>query len=75
MSDLAELLKAAAVAAIDDLSPAVLADPRKLRLLTVELEIANNGTKVTGGRAWLERSVNVSTLLDPGPARPVVVEG
>jgi hypothetical protein len=75
VSDLSELMKAAAVAAIDDLSPSVLADPRKLRLVTIELGITNNGTRVTGGRAWLERAVNLRNLLEMGPAVPVGQEG
>ena len=75
MNDLPSLLKAAAIAAIDDLSPAVLADPRKLRLVTIELSIANGGTKVMGSRAWLERAVNLRNLLEMGPAVPVGQEG
>jgi hypothetical protein len=70
MSDLPERLKAAAVAAIEDLAPAVMADPSKLRLLTIEIELANGGT-VRGGRAWLERTVNLRTLLEQGPPAPV----
>jgi len=70
VTGLAERLKLAASAAIDDLSPAVLADPSKLRLLTIELEIANGGTKVRGGRAWIERAVNLTSLLAPGPPAP-----
>jgi hypothetical protein len=31
--------------------------------LTIELEIANNGTQVRGGRAWIERAVSVGRLL------------
>ena len=74
MADLPERLKAAAVAAIDDLSPAVMADPSKLRLLTIELELANGGT-VRGGRVWLERAVNLGRLLETGPVVPIGQEG
>jgi hypothetical protein len=74
LTNLSEHLKAAAVAAIDDLAPAVMADPSKLRLLTIEIELANGGT-VRGGRAWLERAVNLRSLLDPGPPVPAGQEG
>jgi hypothetical protein len=60
MADLSERPKAAAIAVIGDLSPAVLADPGKLRFLTIELELANGGM-VRGGRAWLERAVPAPT--------------
>jgi hypothetical protein len=70
VSDLSERLKPAAVAAIDDLLPAVMTDPSKLRLLTIEIELATGGT-VRGGRAWLERAVNLRSLLESGPAMPL----
>jgi len=63
MSDLAERLKAAAVAAIEDVAPAMLADPGELGLLTIELEISGGGTKITGGRAWIERSANLRAAI------------
>lgn len=68
MTDLAEHLKAAAIAAIDDVLPTVMAEPRKVRLLTIEFELVNGG-QVRSGRAWIERGVSVSRLLS-GPALP-----
>jgi hypothetical protein len=68
MTDLAERLKAAAAAAIDDISPG-LAEPRKLRVITVEIELANGG-QVTGGRAWIERAIDLKRLLAGPPVPP-----
>ncbi len=62
MSDLTEQLQAAASAAIADVMPAIEAEPKKVRLLTIELEVAN-GCQVKGGTAWIERAVNVNKLL------------
>ena len=66
MSDLTGRLTEAATAAIRDVAPAIEAEPRKVRPVTIELEVAN-GCKVTGGTAWIERAVNVGTL--PGVGR------
>lgn len=62
---LTERLQAAAAAAIADVMPAIEADPRKVRLITIELEVAN-GCQVVGGTAWIERAVNVGKLLGVG---------
>ena len=69
MSDLTERLQAAATAAIADIMPAIEAEPRKVRLVTIELEVAN-GCEVRGGMAWIERAVNVNRLLTSGGPRP-----
>lgn len=61
--DLGERLKAAALAAIDDVVPQLQAEPRKVRLLTIEFDLGN-GSQVRSGRAWIERGVNVNKLLD-----------
>jgi len=42
--------------------PAIEAEPRKVRVLTIELELAN-GCEVKAGTAWIERAVNVNKLL------------
>ena len=55
----------AAAAAIADVMPAIQADPRKVRLPTIELEIAN-GCTVTGGTGWIRRDVNLGELLGVG---------
>ncbi len=65
MTDLQDRLTEAAAAAIADVMPAIEADPRKVRRLTVELELANGG-QVEGGTAWIERAVNVNKLLGVG---------
>ena len=62
MTDLTERLQAAACAAIADVMPAIEAEPKRVRLLTIELELAN-GAQVKGGTAWIERAVNVNKLL------------
>ena len=67
-TDLTERLQAAACAAIADVMPAIEAEPRKVRRLTVELELANGG-QVKGGTAWIERAVNVNKLLGVGRGR------
>jgi hypothetical protein len=66
VSDLADRLKAATVAAIDGIAPA-LTDPAMLRYVTVEIELGNNG-QVIDGRARIERAVNVKRLLAGPPA-------
>ena len=58
-------LAEAAAAAIADVMPAIAADPRKVRRLTIELEVVN-GYRVTGGVAWIERGVNLGKLLGVG---------
>jgi hypothetical protein len=68
-ADLADHLKAAAAAAIEDVMPAVLAEPQKVRLLTIELEVSN-GREVRAGTAWIERSVSVARLLGKMPPVP-----
>ena len=55
-------LTEAAAAAIADVMPAIAADPRKVRLVTIELELANGG-QVKGGTAWIERKVDLGKLL------------
>jgi len=55
MSDLTERLQAAAAAAIADERPTLAHDPARLRGITVELTIANNGA-VIEGRCWVERA-------------------
>ena len=55
MSDLTERLQDAASAAIADERPSLAHDPARLRGITVELTIANNGA-VIEGRCWVERS-------------------
>jgi len=62
VSDLTQQLQHAAAAAIADIMPAIEAEPRKVRLVTIELEVAN-GREVKGGTAWIERAVNVNKLL------------
>ena len=69
MSDLTTKLQEAASAAIADVMPAIEADPRKVRLVTIELEVAN-GCEVKAGTAWIERAVNVNRLLTSGGPRP-----
>ena len=67
MSDLTTRLTEAVSAAIADVMPAIEAEPRKVRLITIELEVAN-GCEVKGGTAWIERAVNIGRLLgDRGP--------
>ena len=69
MTDLTQRLQAAATTSIPDIMPAIEAEPRKVRLVTIELEVAN-GCEVTGGTAWIERAVNVNRLLTSGGPRP-----
>ncbi len=68
MIDLTERLTAAATAAIADIMPAIEAEPRKVRLVTIELEVAG-GCEVKGGTAWIERAVNINRLLRAGGPR------
>jgi len=42
--------------------PAVLADARRVRLVTIELELVN-GSTVRAGTCWVERAVNLNKLL------------
>lgn len=62
MSDLTERLQEAAAAAIADIMSAIEAEPGKVRLVTIEPEVAN-GRKVTGGTARIERAVNIGRPL------------
>jgi len=55
VTDLTERLQAAAGAAIADERPTLAHDPARLRGITVELTIANNGD-VIEGRCWVERA-------------------
>jgi hypothetical protein len=70
MSDLAACLRRAAPGAVDDVVSLIEAEPRMVRLLTIEIELGNGG-KVMGGHAWIERAVSLSKLLKPGPSVPV----
>jgi len=54
--DLVEALTAAAVEAIANERPALEYEPNRLRGVTIELEVANNGA-VIDGRAWIERKL------------------
>ena len=65
MSDLTEVLTAAATAAIRDVEPAIAASGRRLRALTVEVELDARGN-VTGAVAWTQLRVNVNRLLGVG---------
>ena len=67
--DLAGHLKAAALVAIDDVLPAVLAEPRKVRSVTIELQMVND-REVRSGVAWIERGVSIAKLLGPMPDAP-----
>jgi hypothetical protein len=69
LSDLAEHLKRAASAAIEDVMPAVLADSRRVRLVAIELELVN-GSTVRAGTCWVERAVNVNKLLGVAGKEP-----
>ena len=62
MTDLQDHLTEAAAAAIADVMPAIEADPRKVKTVMIELELAG-GVQVRAGTAWIERAVNVSKLL------------
>ncbi len=55
MSDLVETLMNAATSAIRDVAPSLAHEPARLRGITVELTIANNGA-VIEGRCWVERA-------------------
>lgn len=65
MTDLTERLQEAAAAAIADVMPSIAPDPRRIRRVTIELDMAN-GCEVTSGTAWIERTVNVNRLLGLG---------
>ena len=54
-TDLTQRLQDAAAAAIADERPTLAHDPARLRGITVELTIANNGA-VIEGRCWVERA-------------------
>jgi RNA 3'-terminal phosphate cyclase len=56
VTDLTERLTEAAVEAIRAEAQALAYEPHRLRGITVELEIANNGA-VIDGRCWVERKV------------------
>ncbi len=60
--DLTTRLQEAAAAAIADVMPSIAPDPRRIRRVTIELDMANT-CEVKGGRAWIERTVNVNRLL------------
>jgi len=55
VTDLTERLQAAAGAAIADERPSLAHEPARLRGITVELRIANNGAVIEGG-CWVERA-------------------
>ncbi len=65
VTDLQDHLTEAAAAAIADVMPAIEAEPRRVRVVTIELEVAD-GRRVTGGTAWIERRVNLGKLLGVG---------
>ena len=65
MTDLQDHLTEAAAAAIADVMPAIEADPKRVRLLTIELEL-DGGRRVAGGTAWIERRVSLGKLLGVG---------
>ena len=58
-------LTEAASAAIADVMPAIEADPRKVRVVTIELEV-DSRSRVTGGTAWIQRIVSLPKLLGVG---------
>ena len=66
--DLMARLRAAAGAVTEDIMTAIEADPRKVRLVRIELEVAS-GYQVTDGTAWIGRAVNVNELLTSGGPR------
>ena len=61
MTDLQQAVARAAVAALVDTLAQVEADRKNVCYLTVEVEL-KNGAPV-GGRAWIERAVNLNTVL------------
>ena len=61
-TQLQDHLTEAAAAAIADVMPAIEADPRKVKTVMIELELAG-GVQVRAGTARIERAVNVSKLL------------
>ena len=65
MTTLTDRLAEAAVAAIRDVGPTLEQDARRVRYLTVELELANAG-EVVGAVAWIERRLDVRRLLGEG---------
>ena len=68
MSDLTERLQAAATAAIRDVEPAIAASGRRLRMVTVEVEVGTLG-EVIAATCWIENKVNVGRLLRAGGPR------
>ena len=61
MSDLTDRLTAAAAAALEDIAPVLEHERQKLRGVTLELTVANNGG-VIEANAWIERKANVRRL-------------
>ncbi len=66
MTSLQQTIAKVAVGALVDTLAQVEADRKSVRYLTVEVEL-KNGVPV-GGRAWIERGVNVGRLLGAGVA-------
>jgi hypothetical protein len=64
VSDLQQTIARVAVGALVESLAAVEADPKPIKFLTVEVELKNG--KPIGGRAWIERGVNVGKLLGRG---------
>ncbi len=61
MADLSESLARVAVGALADLYERESADLAAVKYLTLEIELHRG--KPIGGRAWIERGVNVGKLL------------
>ena len=54
MTDILETIRAAAAEAIKNQRPAITSDAARLKSITLELELANNGA-VIDSTCWVER--------------------
>jgi hypothetical protein len=66
---IAKLVESAKAAILNE-RPGLTYDRARLKGVTVELTVANNGN-VVNGQVYLQRSVNLTKLLKQGPPVPV----
>ena len=69
MSDRLTRLTAAMADALAEVAPASDAEWRKVRVVTVELEVGSDGA-VTYARGWLEKRLSAKSLAKPSDHAP-----
>ena len=72
--ELIEALVRSAEAAIRNERPGLCYDRARLKGITVELSVTNNGGRIHG-QCYVQRAANLHRLLEQGPAVPAAMEG